>query len=186
MNEHHSHGRFDRLVDTAATHFYQAAFLERQNQLAACNSTICDARLSGKITYPGDGNYSAFTYDPLGRNVEIQEYSDSSLTSTKQFVWCGSSRCESRNADGDLTRQYFSRGYTNVSGDTVTPRFCTLSDPGSSVSEVTDSDGNIVAQYSFDPYGRVTQLQGSEDSDFQFAGYYVHAPSDLNLTLTRA
>jgi RHS repeat-associated protein len=38
----------------------------------------------------------------------------------------------------------------------------------------------------YDPYGQVTQTVGSLASDFQYAGYYFHAPSGLNLTLTRA
>ncbi len=33
---------------------------------------------------------------------------------------------------------------------------------------------------------RVTKIQGSQNSDFQYAGYYYHAPSGLNLTLNRA
>jgi RHS repeat-associated protein len=37
-----------------------------------------------------------------------------------------------------------------------------------------------------DPYGRVTKISGSTDSDFQYAGYYEHATSGLNLTWFRA
>jgi RHS repeat-associated protein len=46
--------------------------------------------------------------------------------------------------------------------------------------------GPIQAQYSYDPYGNATKLQGSLASDFQYAGYYMHAPSGLNITATRA
>jgi RHS repeat-associated protein len=55
-----------------------------------------------------------------------------------------------------------------------------------SIREMIDGSGNIVAQYSYDPYGNATKLQGSMDSDFQYAGYYFHAPSGLLLTQTRA
>jgi RHS repeat-associated protein len=51
---------------------------------------------------------------------------------------------------------------------------------------MTDPSGNIQAEYSYDSYGRVTQLQGSLVSDFQYAGYYYHSPSGLSLTLSRA
>jgi RHS repeat-associated protein len=37
-----------------------------------------------------------------------------------------------------------------------------------------------------DPYGRTTLVSGSNLSDFQYAGYYTHQPSGLNLTLFRA
>ena len=50
---------------------------------------------------------------------------------------------------------------------------------------MTDSSGNIQAQYIYDPFGRSTQLQASVVSDFQYAGYYFHSPSGLNITLHR-
>jgi RHS repeat-associated protein len=55
-----------------------------------------------------------------------------------------------------------------------------------SIREMTDDNGNIVAQYAYDPFGVPTKLQGSMDSDFQFAGYYYHASSGLYLTTNRA
>lgn len=51
---------------------------------------------------------------------------------------------------------------------------------------MTDGSGAIVAQYAYSPFGEVTKLQGSGDSDFGYGGYYVHARSGLNLTLFRA
>ncbi|MBU6454169.1 MAG: RHS repeat-associated core domain-containing protein [Cyanobacteria bacterium REEB67] len=59
-------------------------------------------------------------------------------------------------------------------------------DHQSSIREMTDGSGNIVAQYAYDPYGQATKLQGSLDSDFQYAGMYYHAPSGLNLATFRA
>lgn len=56
-----------------------------------------------------------------------------------------------------------------------------------SIREMTDSSGNIVSQYSYDPYGRQTKVGGTgPDADFGFEGYYVHQRSGLNLTLMRA
>ncbi|MGI0133567.1 MAG: hypothetical protein ACREBW_01225, partial [Candidatus Micrarchaeaceae archaeon] len=69
----------------------------------------CENRLI-KITYPGAGNYSQFAYDGLGRNVLIQEYTSSSLTSTRQFVWSGDKRCEARDSSSAITAQFFRRG----------------------------------------------------------------------------
>ena len=54
-----------------------------------------------------------------------------------------------------------------------------------SIREMIDSSGNIQAQYSYDPYGRATKLQGILASDFQYGGYYFHSPSGLSLTLHR-
>src|ERR1700679_2049538 len=40
--------------------------------------------------------------------------------------------------------------------------------------------------YEYGMYGEVTQTVGTLSADFGYAGYYVHAPSGLNLTVTRA
>ncbi|MCC7528321.1 MAG: RHS repeat-associated core domain-containing protein [Candidatus Melainabacteria bacterium] len=58
--------------------------------------------------------------------------------------------------------------------------------PPGSIREMTDASGNIVSQYGYDPYGKVTKLQGVTDSDFGYAGMYVHQRSGLNLTPHRA
>ena len=162
-----------------------------------------------QINYPGTSNYSQFTYDGFGNKVKIVEVSGGTTTSTKQFVWCSSQMCEARNASGTVTAQYFAYGET-ISGTsyyytrdhlgfdpnqaskfaqlTLIPGLGNVWNPSQSgsIREMTDSSDNVQAAYSYDPYGRATQLQGSLSSDFQYAGYYNHAPSGLSLTLTRA
>jgi RHS repeat-associated protein len=142
------------------------------------------------------------------------ETAGGTVTSTKLFVWCSDNfrpytPCEARNAAGAITSQYFSRGQT-ISGanyfyitdglanpSDLAPRFQQLSnskktkavfDPTftGSIREMSDSSGNIQDQRTYDLFGRVTKVQGSLSSDFQFGGYYEHQPSGLNLTATRA
>ena len=103
------------------------------------------------------------------------------MTSTKQFVWCGNARCEQRNSSSSITAQFFSLGET-IGG---TSYFYDHDHLGS-VREMTNSSGTVQAQYSYDSSGRVTKLSEAVPSDFQYAGYYFHAPSGLNLTLRRA
>ena len=115
----------------------------------------CENRLI-KITYPGSGNNSAFTYDGFGRNVSIVETVSGSVTSTKQFVWIRGQRREVRNAGGTVTAQFFGVG-ENVGGT----NYVYAMDHLGSVREMTSSTGALQAQYSYDPYGRASQLQGS-------------------------
>ncbi|MBX9769728.1 MAG: RHS repeat-associated core domain-containing protein [Candidatus Obscuribacterales bacterium] len=133
-----------------------------------------------QINYPGSGNNSQMTFDPLGRNVKIVENTGGSTTSTKQFVWCDDRRCEERDGSGGLTKKLFKGGQQNSS----TNYFYTL-DHLDSVREMLDSSGGILAQYAFELFGRQTKLQGSTDSDFQFATFYSHSPSGLHLAQFR-
>jgi RHS repeat-associated protein len=134
-----------------------------------------------QINYPGTGNNSQFTYDGLGHCVEIVETSGGSATGTNQFVWCDDERCEARNASGTITAQYFSQGET-IGG---TNYYYTKEHLGS-IREMTNSSGSIVYQQLFDPFGQPIVLASTIAPDFGFAGYYVHQPSGLSLTLTRA
>lgn len=134
-----------------------------------------------QVTYPGSGNNSQFTISSIGQNVKIVENSGGSPTSTKQFVWCGMDRAEERGGGGSLSKKFFSRGQT-LSGT----NYYYLKDHLGTIMEMVDSSGNIQAKYQFDPYGRAKKHQGSLESDFQYAGYYFHTQSKLNLTLTRA
>jgi len=133
------------------------------------------------IVYPGSGNHSDFTYDGFGRNVKILEYTSGSLTSTKMFVWCGSDRFEARDSSSTVTAQYFSYGAIVSSNS-----YCYTRDHLGSVREMTNNSGVIQDQRMYDPFGRSAQLQGSLASDYQFAGCYAHASSELDLTQCRA
>ena len=139
----------------------------------ACNRLI-------EIDYPGSGNNSQFVYDGLGRNVEILEYTSSSLTSTKQFVWADGSRREARDAGGSITAQYFTLG-ERLSGSS----YFFAKDHSGSTREMTDSSGSIQEQRTYDLFGRTNRIQGSMTADFQYAAYYTHVPSGLNVTRTR-
>jgi len=51
---------------------------------------------------------------------------------------------------------------------------------------MTDGSGAVQAHYEYDMYGVATKTNGALDADFQYAGYYAHGPSGLNLTVYRA
>jgi RHS repeat-associated protein len=56
-----------------------------------------------------------------------------------------------------------------------------------SIRELTDNTGTIQARYSYDPFGRPTQLlTGDLDADFGFAGMLWSSELSLNLTWFRA
>jgi len=139
-----------------------------------------------KITYPGTNNFSSFVYDGMGRNVSIVETTAGSVTSTKQFVWAKDKKrkyqpCEERDSSGAVTKQFFVLGQMNSS----TKYFYGLNHHNSVVG-MTDNSGSKVAEYGYDPYGRVTKISETVAADFAYAGYYLHSRSGLNLTRARA
>jgi RHS repeat-associated protein len=135
-----------------------------------------------KINYAGSGNLSQFTCDGLGQLVTIVEQAGGSITGTKQFIWSLGSRNEARDAAGIVSNQYFLLG--EVQGSSK--YFYTL-DHLHSTRELTNATGTLTSQYAYDPYGRQSSLlTGGITSSVSYAGYYAHAPSNLNLTLTRA
>ena len=132
------------------------------------------------------GNHTEFTYNGVGQKVKIVERSGTTVgsgtvTSTKQFIWDHIQMAEERDAANTVTKRFYSQG-EQIGGVS----YYYSRDHLGSIREMTDSSGVIQVRYDYDPYGKVTKVSGSLDSDFQFAGYYAHQPSGLNLTLFRA
>ena len=134
------------------------------------------------MSVTGPTNQSLFTYDGLGRRVQIIEKTNGVAYATNTFVWCGQELCEQRDLTGtNVTKRFFGGG-EQMSG---TNYFFTRDHLGS-VREMTDGTGAIKVRYDYDPYGRQTKISGTMDADFGYAGMYYHAVSGLNLTLYRA
>jgi RHS repeat-associated protein len=139
-----------------------------------------------KITQASTGNptlTSEFTYDGFSRWVKIVEKSNSNVTSTKQFVWCGTKVREERDANNVVTKRFFGEGEQIVA---TSLKFYFTRDHLGSIREMTGNQGITRAQYDYDPYGRRTKITGDQEADFGFTGHYYHAPSGLHLAVYRA
>ncbi len=134
-----------------------------------------------KITYPGTGNYSTFSYDGYNRNVAIIETTSGSVTSTKQFVWDDDERCEQRDASGAYLAQFYERGEI-ISGSS----YFYVGDHLSSIREMSNTSGSIQSEYSYDPFGNKIKIAESIAADFAYAGYLSHSRSGLSLTPNRS
>ncbi|NJL70779.1 MAG: hypothetical protein HC888_03815 [Candidatus Competibacteraceae bacterium] len=134
-----------------------------------------------KINYPGSGNRSEFVLDAMGRNVRNVEFVAGSISELRQYVWAnGYSPKEHRSASGAVVSQYMLRGFVR---DGI--NYFYSKDHLGSVRAVSDTNGNIRARYEFDSYGRKVELEVDTASDIQFAGYYLHVRSQLNMTRAR-
>jgi RHS repeat-associated protein len=136
-----------------------------------------------KVTY-GSGATSEFSYDAFGRRVKIVEKNSAgTVTSTRQFLYDGLAIAEQRDATNTVVRRYFEDGWRDVAGGVS---YTVTKDHLGSIREVVDGSGNLVSRYDYDPYGRVTKVSGTVDSDMLYTGHYHHGPSGLHLALYRA
>jgi RHS repeat-associated protein len=105
------------------------------------------------------------------------------MTSDKKYLWDGVDIAEERDTTGAIVlRRFYNQGFVDSDG---TALFYTRDHLGS-IRELTDGTQAIRARYDYDPYGRMTKIQGDRDSAFGFTGDFWHAQSGLDLTLYRA
>jgi RHS repeat-associated protein len=140
------------------------------------------------VTITATGHVTQFGYDGMGRRVEIQEMDPDTtqtlqVTSDKKYLWDGLEIAEERDTTGAIVlRRFYNQGFVDSDG---TALFYTRDHLGS-IRELTDGTQAVRARYDYDPYGRMTKIQGDKDSPFTYTGYFWHAPSGLDLTLYRA
>jgi RHS repeat-associated protein len=127
------------------------ALLARTNQWDAQN----------RLVSTSFGNQTAqFGYDGANRLVYIRELQNGSQVSLRYFVWCDGRICEERDATGtNITKRFYPEGVALISGPNAGSYYYTRDHLGS-IREMTDAPGNVRARYSYDPFGRQTQLAG--------------------------
>ncbi len=131
------------------------------------------------VSFASPTNQSLFTYDGLGRMVQIIEKTNGVAYVTNKFIWDGTELVEKRNTT--MTNRFFAEG-EQIKG---TNYFYTRDHLGS-IREMVNSVGAIQYRANYDPYGRLTTVQGTLVPDFLYAGMYYEAADNLNLTLFRA
>jgi RHS repeat-associated protein len=146
------------------------------------NSYVWDAksRLQA-VNYPGVGNNSLFSYDPMNRLVRISEFANGTITATKQFVNSNAMISEERNNTSAVAKKFYDWGQTNSGAS-----YFYTKDHLGSIRDILDSSGNLQGQYRYDMYGQSTQVLSAQTSDFGYSGVYFHQRSNLNLATYRA
>jgi RHS repeat-associated protein len=125
---------------------------------------------------------SEFAYDGMSRRVLENTYVGTTLTSTRNFIWCGSGICEERDAAGTgVVRRLFAQGEAR-SGGNVFNTFDHLTN----VREVLDGTGQVLGRVDYDPWGRVTATQGTQDMLRSYGGTIQLTGAAPLFTLYRA
>jgi RHS repeat-associated protein len=133
------------------------------------------------VNYTGTTNRSEFSYDGVSRVAKIVEKTAGNITATRKFVWCGTEKCEFRDATDAVTLRVYPQGQHNG-----TAAYFFTRDHLGSIREMSKSTGAVVARYEYDPYGRSTIVIGNTLPDFNFTGLYRHSQSNLDLATYRA
>lgn len=134
-----------------------------------------------RIDYSKSGKFTTFAYNALGQCQKIVEVEDGRLASSKLLVWCDAQICEERDEAGALIRQIFPLG--ERSGD---KNLFYLRDHLGSTRQLCDASGSVLGKLNYDPFGQLVDLDASGILPaLQYAGYYAHQPSLLNLTRFR-
>jgi RHS repeat-associated protein len=158
--------------------------------------TTSDNGSGSSVTYEWDGENrltainsgnqrTEYAFDGLGRRVGIRGLTSGVETTNNRFAWCGETMCESRTLGGTVVKRFFPQGVQIDSGNNTSVFFYTR-DHLATVRELTDSGGNLAAQFGYDPFGRRTHLFGRIDIDFGFSGLYNDAAESLSLATYRA
>ena len=117
-------------------------------------------------------NRTVISYDSFKRWTRIQEYQGTNTIpyQDRRFVWNGTTLAEERDSTGtNIVKRFFADGFQWKGTN-----FYYLKDHLGSIREVADTNGNIVARFDYDPYGRRTQTFGTLQVDFGFAGLFEH------------
>ena len=161
------------------------------NQLAGAipgftNSATYEWDAENRLTAINQGaNRSEFTYDGLGRRVEIVEKTNGVVQSSNYYLWCGTRVCEQRDGTGaNVLRRLFSQGESLV-GTTGSTNYFYTRDHLGSVREAVGANGLLATRYNYDPYGKKAVLEENVQTTFGFTGDFVHQKSGLYLTMFR-
>jgi len=125
---------------------------------------------------------SSMDYDGLRRRVRITESVSGSVVADTAFIWCDSASCEERGwSTGSVSRRPLAMGVKTPAG----VQFNVTDSLQSGSLIVTDEQGEAVAAYSFDPWGRRTLESGADVSPVGFTGHRWHSASSTAVALYR-
>lgn len=136
------------------------------------------------VTDTASGDVTSYTYDGLGRRVAIRTPAagTASGSTTTYYLWCGTSPCQSRDSNNNVTDQYFVEGEVQGSENLLYAR-----DRLGSVANLVDGPtGTVEATTTYDPWGNLGSSSGTYTSSFGYAGMFSDPSTGLDLTLYRA
>jgi RHS repeat-associated protein len=180
----------------------QAMNAEEFAGLSNVRCMIYDA--NGNLTSDGTGN--AYAYDAANRLISVTNSKGTTQFAydgfghrvkevaangaVKQWVWCplAAEPCEERDGSNNVIKRFYWQGeqIASISQPSIFNSYYFTRDHLGSVREMTDSGGNLISRYDYDPYGRRSIITENVPADFGFTGFYYDQATGLDLTWFRA
>ncbi len=136
------------------------------------------------VTDTTTGAVTRYQYDGLSRRVAIASQASPSATPvTKNYLWCGETLCQTRDAGNTVLTTYYAQGQLNGNQ----PQYYARNHLGS-VMNLLNASGKTLASYAYTPYGRTLAEKSSsgQSADFRYAGMFYDTTTGLYLTHYRA
>ncbi len=127
-----------------------------------------------------------FAYDGFSRRTRIVEKENGTVVTDRRYLWCGSELCEERDSTGTVRKRFYGQGESIVANDAAFPagNYFYVRDHLTSVRTVV-SQGSVLAETTYEPYGRAYLVSGTTGQAFGFGGYLNHSASGLSLAWFR-
>ncbi len=133
-----------------------------------------------RITDKATGHVSTFSYDGWSHRLTDTETDTGATPVVTDYLWCGNSLCEKRDALGNALARYYPQGELQGS-----QALYYAQDQVGSVVALVDGSGSIAGRVSYDSYGHTISSSGTLP-DFRYAQLYAHDASGLELATYRA
>jgi RHS repeat-associated protein len=110
------------------------------------------------IVYPGDAGRSEFSYDGLGRRVQIVEKDGyGSVQRTSKFVWDGMTIAEERDKYNNVVKRFLPEGVQVLANASPNSKLFYSRDHLGSVRSLTNETGTLLSTVDYDSYGSISR-----------------------------
>ncbi len=190
-------GRYDHDARTDIAIFHPAAGATWTVRPSTSASFGYDNRANRTSTTPTAGAASTYGYDQANHLVTAPGPSSYAYRGdglrmsktvsgvTKAFTWDESGGLPLALSDGDRSYVYGPGGLPLEQIDGAGNVAWFQHDQGGSTRLLTDASGNVVATYSYDPYGNQTTHTGSATTPLGYAGQYTDVETGLQYLRAR-
>jgi len=131
------------------------------------------------------GDSISLRYDPSGNRI-FKDVNDSGSTSTRKYIVdiVGDLPVILMEIDdsNDVVKKTYIYANSQIlaqhDGNNADPRYFYLHDRLGSVRELIDTDANVVRMYTYEPFGKTLEEQGTLSNSFMFTGQWFDSEID--------